>query len=343
MATFLDLYNNPPSGVIQSIATSTTTTRDLTHPLEADSIPNYLVNQPQLAENLVEWARAYLQKNVHHYPPPALVNSQDFISSQFKHSRAGGEGTVVMLYGTIIKPGPKRRRIFDTYYNAIRGLATANGGSGKVLSLGTIGHAEGARSIVIKLGRPMIADGCQLDMLFGGQRFILFAIHEWNDDGVVRRRMLCSRIHRTVTTDGTPSAIQDIDVPCNSGGESIPSPPGGVDSTANLVLYSSTGDGASGSVFEADLQHNGKSQAVVAKGFDSDTIKFGRGVCWENSERAWMFENEFKAYKCLSAYPLIRHCYGAFVGIGHTGLKTGLIILEKLSDTFDAFSEMSLH
>jgi hypothetical protein len=37
----------------------------------------------------------------------------------------------------------------------------------------------------------------------------LFAIHEWNDNnGVVRRRMLCSRIHRTIPTDGSPSVIQ---------------------------------------------------------------------------------------------------------------------------------------
>ena len=54
----------------------------------------------------------------------------------------------------------------------------------------------------------MIADNCHLGILFGGQRFMLFLIHEFDDSGVTRRRMLCSRIYQTFAVDGSPNAIR---------------------------------------------------------------------------------------------------------------------------------------
>jgi hypothetical protein len=54
-------------------------------------------------------------------------------------------------------------RVFNRYCNAIRGLATANKGSGSVLAPAEIENAQGARAIVIKVSSSPIfshADRC---------------------------------------------------------------------------------------------------------------------------------------------------------------------------------------
>lgn len=79
MASFLDLYNDPPSRTIQLIETVTTSNAVLSNQLGADSVPDYIVNCPTLGEALVGWARACLQTNTYHRMGAASSLSKPFL------------------------------------------------------------------------------------------------------------------------------------------------------------------------------------------------------------------------------------------------------------------------
>jgi hypothetical protein len=102
MDTFLYIYDNPPSGTIRDGRTNTTTPVPLTHALEAEFIPNILVDEPQLAEDLVGWGRSYLKQNAQHEAPSLLTSIHRDFSSYLRLSPAGSEATVCLLYGSVI-------------------------------------------------------------------------------------------------------------------------------------------------------------------------------------------------------------------------------------------------
>jgi len=60
-----------------------------------------------------------------------------------------------------------------------------------------------------------------------------------------------------------------------------------------------------------------------------------------NVEKELMFRNEIKAYSHLADTSTCPRLYGAFQGIGFTGLQTGIGLMEKLSTTFKGFGEMT--
>jgi hypothetical protein len=51
-------------------------------------------------------------------------------------------------------------------------------------------------------------------------------------------------------------------------------------------------------------------------------------------------QNELRIYRRLSGPSFCVRFYGAFLGLGFTRRKTGMVILERLSDTFEDFSDM---
>jgi hypothetical protein len=94
-------------------------------------------------------------------------------------------------------------------------------------------------------------------------------------------------------------------------------------------------------VFEADLEFGGDSVPVVAKFFDPHRSMFENGLSWEKAPSSFMFKKELRTYRRLSGAPFCLRFYGAFLGLGFTRRETGLVILERLSDTFKDFSDMS--
>lgn len=129
----------------------------------------------------------------------------------------------------------------------------------------------------------------------------------------------------------------------NNGKPSISISPNEDNSSAKLILYDSIGSGASGQVFDADLQLNDLTLGVVAKFFDPKAFTDEEGsYISEEDMSEWMFKNETEAYRRLSGSSICLPFYGAFRGIGFTGFETGLILLEKLSETFHQFSDMTM-
>lgn len=54
-----------------------------------------------------------------------------------------------------------------------------------------------------------------------------------------------------------------------------------------------------------------------------------------------MFKNELRTYHRLADCPFIPRFHGAFLGYGMTGLKTGLVLLGELADTFSTYTDMT--
>lgn len=71
----------------------------------------------------------------------------------------------------------------------------------------------------------MIADNCQIGILFGGHRFILFFINDTIVAGVSQHHMACSSILDTVPQPGqnTPSAMQICIAALLGGKDDLPS------------------------------------------------------------------------------------------------------------------------
>ena len=138
-----------------------------------------------------------------------------------------------------------------------------------------------------------------------------------------------------------------------------------------LVVYHSLGNGATGTVFDADLFNGGRVTEVAAKFYDPDSasLEAATGESSEgeeihedssngdvgellevgsteglqplpNYEKEYMFKEECNIYRHLanSTSALIApHLYGVFQGEGFSGYQTGLILMEKLSGTFEEF------
>lgn len=139
------------------------------------------------------------------------------------------------------------------------------------------------------------------------------------------------------------------------------------DNPASLVVYDAIGDSFAGTVFNADLQRDGESIGLVAKFYDPDTAELNDqneesvgqlsidvpeadkqeakhmkpSLCLPNEEKEWSFRNEIATYERLSNTDICPRFFGALQGIGLTGSQTGIILIEKLPVTFNAFEEMT--
>lgn len=95
--TFRGLFDNPPSGNVRDGHATTRSTAPLNHVLSQDAIPNEIVDAPELPDNLISWAQAYLSQ-IGRVPGQELVSMRPLVSHQLDRSNAGNEGTIGSIY-----------------------------------------------------------------------------------------------------------------------------------------------------------------------------------------------------------------------------------------------------